>query len=116
MLRYCKVVSKMNLLIDLFPLIDVVSQIGKGCLSLRVRWPREGSRAEEFVCGFEAQIGKSLVVGAAHPVVDLYEARNRITRTVGIKLLNYLLHECVADLQVMRGVLRLFLFGELNDH
>ena len=79
-----------------------------------MRLPGKGLRKQEPVSGLEAKIRQRFVIGSAHVGVDLDETRDRIARAVWIKLVDDLLHEGIAHLQIMNGVLRLLLFGELK--
>ena len=92
-LRDREIVSKVHLLIDLLPLVDVVPHVGEGRFRLGMRLPRERLRPQEPVRGLEAQIRKRLVIGTPHLVIDLHKTRHGIARAIRVKLADDLLHE-----------------------
>src|SRR5215472_9579276 len=103
-----QIVPEVNLLIDLLSVIDVVPSFRKTRLGLGMRLPDERAGPQEPIGGFEAQIRKSLIVAVAHFAVHPHEPLDRVTGTVRIEFTHNLLQKCVAHLQVMRRIFRLF--------
>ena len=66
----------MDLLVDLLALVDVVAHVGEvGFLFAPVD---ERTVPQDLFFGLEAQVGKLLVVLAAHFAVDVQEAREQV--------------------------------------
>src|SRR5215813_3127761 len=79
-----KIVAKMNLLVDLFALVDVVPHVSEVRLHFCVGLLQERLRPKESRLSLQSQIGESLIVGAPHLAVDLDESGNEIARAVRI--------------------------------
>ena len=77
-LRDGEIVSQVDLLIDLLALVDLVPQVGKGRFSLRMSLPGERLREQKPVCGLQAKLRQSLVIGPAHLGIDFDKTRNWI--------------------------------------
>src|SRR5271157_2519990 len=74
-----EIISQVDLLIDLLPLIDIVPHVRKRCFSLRMRLASKRLREQESVSGLEAKLRQRFVIGSAHLVIDLYKTCDRIT-------------------------------------
>ena len=71
-----KIEAQVHLPIDFLAVVNIVAQVGE--VGLFLAPVQERAYPENLLLGLEAQIGKLLVVGAAHRAVDEKEARQQV--------------------------------------
>ncbi len=76
---------------------------------------REGLGPEKPLRGFKTQVRESSIIGAPHLTIDLDEAGHGVAGAIGIELVDDLIEEGVADLEIVHGVVRLLFLWELHN-